>query len=417
MSRMIINGGVPLSGSVTVQGAKNSVLPIMAAAVLTGGKTVIHNCPRISDVECSLRILDHLGCVARWEGDGVYIDTGTMTGSTIPDDLMGDLRSSVIFMGAVLARTGRVRFSPPGGCEIGPRPIDLHLEAMKRLGASAVSDKGSIICRADRLHGAVIELRFPSVGATENAMIAAAGCCELTVIKNAAAEPEISDLAEYLRKAGASVTGDGTGTIEIRGGRFEKSVVHEIIPDRIVTATYLAATAATGGHVRVEGTRPDHLGAVLEALSRMGCEVETGNGTIVLDAGRGLVSPGVVVTGPYPRFPTDAQPLLMAACLKARGETVFEETVFENRFRHVPEMIRMGADISVKGHRAAVRGVNTLRGAEVSAGELRGCAALIAAALSADGESTVGGIKYLDRGYDGLCRGLRALGADIRRID
>ena len=413
-----ITGGKPLSGRVYVHGAKNSVLPIMAASILSGGETLIHNCPSLSDVDAAIRILTHLGCVAEKQGHTVYIDSSSMSCCQIPDELMREMRSSVIFLGAILARTGQAVLSMPGGCELGPRPIDLHIAAMRSMGVSIDECGGDLVCSSNGLKGCRIDLSIPSVGATENSMIAAAGCAGKTVITNAAREPEIRDLQDYLRCIGVHVSGGGSSIVTVEGMDLSKTVKyaeHTIIPDRIVTATYMSAAVVSGGKIDIVGIIPEDISAISQVFHNMGCIMDFKGRSLTIDGSMAMRAPRPIVTRPYPGFPTDAQPPLMAACLKADGTTVFVETIFENRYRHVPELIRMGADIRTDGRVAMVSGVKKLHGAKVKATDLRGGAALAVAALAAEGTTEISGVKHIDRGYDGLVEALKTLGADADR--
>ncbi len=415
MSLLKITGGRRLEGALRIQGAKNSALPLLAASVLTEGISVFRNCPRLSDVEATLQILRHVGCRVYAEREALYVDASGPITPEVPDSLMREMRSSVIFLGALLSRCGEVSLSLPGGCELGPRPVDLHIRALRALGAEITEASGRLCCRASRLKGGRIDLPAVSVGATENAMLAAAGAEGTTVITGAAREPEILDLQEYLRDAGALVSGAGSGVIRVRGVEKLRGAEHRIIPDRIAAATYLAAAAAAGGRIRLYDVRPQQLVPVLQTLRQLGCTVSTGENFISLERLGRLLSPGPVITRPYPGFPTDAQPPIMAACLLAEGTTVMIETIFESRFRHVPDLRRMGAEIETQGKTAVIRGVPFLRGAEVTAADLRGGAALTVAALAARGESTIHGLRHIDRGYEALETGLTALGAEVRR--
>ncbi|HIS73349.1 MAG TPA: UDP-N-acetylglucosamine 1-carboxyvinyltransferase [Candidatus Scatomorpha pullicola] len=416
MSVWHIAGGNRLSGSVTVQGAKNAVLPIMAASVLAPGETELLNVPTLRDVNTTIRILRGLGCSVEREGDAVYIDSRPMSRSEIPHSLMRELRSSVIFLGALLARCGHARLSMPGGCELGPRPIDLHLMALRALGAEIDERGGDLICSAPSgLHGAGIALPMPSVGATENAMLAACAAEGETVIMNAAREPEITELQTFLQTLGADVTGAGSATVRVRGKKLEPfRVGHRIMPDRIVSSTLLCACAAAGGDVELRAVEPRHFSTVLHSLSECGCDIMSNSSSVRLRSGGNLKAPMPVITGPYPGFPTDAQPLMLAACLKARGTSVFVENVFQNRFRFTEELQRLGARIHTEGRVAVVTGVEVLHGAPTVATDLRGGAALMIAALSAEGETDILDSGHVERGYESFDERLAALGADIR---
>lgn len=408
-----IRGGRRLSGSVTVQGAKNAVLPLLAATVLAGCETELVHCPRLTDVDTSLDILRALGCEVEREGDTLRVDSRPMTCCEISPELMGRMRSSVVFMGALLARCGEARLSAPGGCRLGERPIDLHLMAMEKLGAHVECRDGEICCRTDGLRGAHIALPFPSVGATENAMLAACGARGRTVISNAAREPEIVELQRFLRRMGADIHGAGGPVVTVEGHRPAERVGWRVMPDRIAAATLLCACAASGGEVELRGAVPAHIAPVTAQLAAMGCRVETGRDTIRLSRYGVLKGGQTVSTAPYPGFPTDAQPLLMAASLTASGRTVFVENMFEERYRQAEELRRLGADIRLRGRIAVVRGVKALHGASVHAQELRGGAALAVAALGAEGETLVHDPGYIDRGYEALDDTLRSLGADV----
>ncbi|MGN0982108.1 MAG: UDP-N-acetylglucosamine 1-carboxyvinyltransferase [Candidatus Limivicinus sp.] len=408
-----LRGGNRLEGACFVQGSKNASLPIIAASIISPARSELMNVPQLRDVNAALRILRHLGCTAEQWGNDVYIDSSGLCRSTIPHSLMEEMRSSVIFMGALIARCGSARLSLPGGCQLGKRPIDLHLAALRQLGAEIDETGGEISCRAQQLHGADITLPFPSVGATENIMLAAVRAEGDTVIRGAAREPEILALQEYLRAMGLNITGAGTGTICIGAFRPEKAVSHRIIPDRIVASTIACAAAATGGTVEMRGVDPSHFSTVLHFLKLAGCDIIISERSVRLRSPGKLSAVGEISTEPYPGFPTDAQPVLMAALLKAQGRTVITENIFENRYRQVPELQRLGADIAVSGRQAEIWGVDCLRGSVLTATDLRGGAAMLVAGLAALGETTVFDDGHITRGYERFDVRLRSLGADI----
>lgn len=417
MEMLLVDGGRTLQGQVEVQSAKNSVLPILAATILTRDQCVIERCPRLRDVEASIQILRRLGCSAWWENENLTVDTRQMNCCVVPDELMREMRSSVIFLGAILARCGQAELSYPGGCELGPRPIDLHLTALRALGAAVEDRGGTLRCEAGGLQGTEIVLSLPSVGATENAILAACGAEGTTVICNAAREPEILDLQNFLVKCGARIRGAGSSTVTVEGGRPLHGCVHRCIADRIAAATYLSAVAAAGGEAVLTGVDYRQLSTVTAALSEAGCRIRSRKNTVsIVRTGR-LQAIRPVRTAPYPGFPTDAQAVLMAALLRSDGATVFVENIFENRYRHVDELSRMGADIRVEGRVAVVCGVESLHGATLRSTDLRGGAALCVAALSARGQSRIGQLHHIDRGYEDIARDLRALGAAVRRVE
>ena len=416
MSYYVVRGGQALRGTVPISGAKNSVLPILAATLLNGGRNVLHNCPDLRDVRSAICILEHLGCKVTRKGDTVTVDSTVVDRWDVPHELMREMRSSVIFLGPILARCGKARLSLPGGCEIGQRPIDLHLSALGHLGVTIREQDGDILCEASDLHGRDVILSFPSVGATENTMLTATACPGVTRIINAAREPEIADLQRFLQKAGAKVQGGGESVITLTGETPRRDVEHTILPDRIETATFLCAAAACGGEVTLTNTEPEHVGTVIQCLLEAGCHVARAGRTITLRAERPLSGMSTVRTMPYPGFPTDGQAPLMAAACTGTGSTLFIETIFENRFRHVSELMRLGADIRVSGRTALVTG-KSLHGARVRSTDLRGGAAMVVAALAARGESIIEDLNHIDRGYERLEEKLTALGADIRRVE
>lgn len=408
-----IRGGNTLEGACFVQGSKNATLPIIAASIISPARSELMNVPQLRDVDAALRILRHLGCTAEQRQNEVFIDSTYLSGSSIPHSLMEEMRSSVIFMGALLARCGEARLSLPGGCQLGKRPIDLHLSALRKMGAQIEEDGPEIYCRAERLRGAEIELPFPSVGATENIMLAACSARGRTVIRGAAREPEISALQDYLAAMGAKISGAGSDTVTIEGFAASGRAVCRIIPDRIVASTIACAAAAVGGNVEMRGIAPEHFSTVLYFLNQAGCDIISNNRAVRVKSTGRLKAPGEISTQPYPGFPTDAQPVLMAALLRAEGKTVITENIFENRYRQVPELRRLGADIITQGRRAEIWGVDCLHGTALNATDLRGGAAMIVAGLSADGETVIFDDGHITRGYERFDVRLRALGADI----
>ena len=417
MQELFVEGGKRLCGELTIQGSKNGVLPVLAATIVCAGECRIENCPRLSDVDASIAILRHLGCCTRWEDGALLVDTTHMDGCEVPDALMREMRSSVIFLGAILARQGEAVLSYPGGCELGPRPIDMHLAALRALGAEITERGGLLRCTAKVLTAAELVLPLPSVGATENAILAACGAEGTTVIYNAAREPEIGELQDFLNAMGADVRGAGSSIVTVAGRRALHGGTHRVIADRIVAATYLCAAAACGGDVRLTGVDYRQLSTVTGALAEAGCEVHSDDGTVALKSGAALKAIRPVRTAPYPGFPTDAQPALMAGLLKSAGSTVFVENIFENRYRHVDELARMGADVRVAGRVAVVTGVRALHGARVKCTDLRGGAALVLAGLQAEGVTQVSLLEHIDRGYENMERDLSLLGAGITRRD
>ena len=415
MCELFVEGGEHLRGELTIQGSKNSVLPILAATLLCADTCLIENCPKLRDVEASIAILRHLGCCTHWEGDALAVDTAHMDRSAVPDALMREMRSSVIFLGAILARCGNATICYPGGCELGPRPIDLHLSALRALGAEIAEIGGELRCCGGALRGADVYLPMPSVGATENAVLCACGAEGITTIYNAAREPEIVDLQNLIHAMGGNVRGAGGSIITVEGKRALHGGRYRIIADRIVGATYLCAAACCGGEVRLCGMDPRSLSTVSGALSEAGCTVESGEDSIVLRSSGVLRAIRSVRTAPYPGFPTDAQPVLMAALLRSEGSTVFVENIFENRYRHVDELARMGAEIRVAGRVAVVTGRARLHGARVKCTDLRAGAALVIAGLQAEGLTRISRVEHIDRGYESIERDLSALGARIRR--
>lgn len=419
MENLIISGGIRLDGKTRLQGSKNSSLPILAACAAVNGISVIHNCPRITDVDIAVAILERLGCRVSREGGTVTVDSGDINCSAIPEELMSEMRSSIIFLGALLARFGRGSATLPGGCEIGLRPIDMHIAAFRSMGVVIEESGGSMECTAPNgLAPCRISLSFPSVGATENIILASLAAKGETVITNAAREPEIKDLADFLNECGAKIIGAGQSVIRIYGGRRLTGAEHGVIPDRIVASTYMACAAVTGGRAVVTEVEREHLAPVVPVFEGCGCKIDFANGEMSVTAPKRAERIKYLRTMPYPGFPTDSQALVTAVAATARGTSIISERVFENRFRHVPELIKMGADIRVEDSCVAVvEGVPSLHGAKVTASDLRGGSALIAAALGARGESVIDGVRHVLRGCEDVCGNLSRLGADIKVIN
>ncbi|NLO89996.1 MAG: UDP-N-acetylglucosamine 1-carboxyvinyltransferase, partial [Clostridia bacterium] len=407
-------GGTPLEGSVRISGAKNAVLPVMAASILASGETVLREIPDLADVRTMCDLLNNLGGICRREGDGLHIDFSDVVSSEAPYEFMRRMRASILVMGPLLARTGYAKMSMPGGCAIGARPIDLHLKGLAAMGADIKKDHGWITVKAKKLMGARVYLDFPSVGATENIMMAASLADGITIIENAAEEPEIVDLANFLNSMGSRITGAGTNIIRIEGVEELNPVQHTVIPDRIEAGTFMVAAAACGGDILVENDIIDHLKPVMAKLREAGAVIEEKNSGLSVVSNPPLKAVDIK-TLPYPGFPTDMQAQMMALLTTARGTSVVTETVFENRFMHVNELKRMGADIIIEGHSAVVKGVSHLTGAQVKATDLRAGAALVIAGMTAKNTTEVTGVEHIDRGYENLVEKLKNLGANIWR--
>lgn len=419
MQKLIIEGGTPLFGEISAQGAKNAVLPVLAACVLCEGRVRLRNCPCISDRYASARILSALGANVSSEGSLMSADCTDISSCEIGCSLMKTMRSSIIFMGALLGRAGKCTLCYPGGCNLGPRPIDMHIAAMKKMGADISDEHGLIICKApDGLTGCRHSLSFPSVGATENIMLAAVLARGETVISNAAREPEICCLGDFLRACGAKISGDGGGRIVIEGvnSLHPPEEPFEIIPDRIAAATYLSCAACAGGELLIRNCSPVHLEAVIPVFEQMGCRIKAfGSNIYIYRKGR-LKAADTIRTMVYPGFPTDVQAIVMAPLCTADGTSVFVENIFENRFRHVEALCRMGADIRAEGKVAVVKGVPKLYGTAADSPDLRGGAALVCAALGAEGISEISGVSFIDRGYEEIENVLSSAGAKISRV-
>ena len=416
MNKLQVTGGACLQGTVRVSGSKNSALKLMAAALLAPGRSILHGVPRIQDCFTMGEVLEHLGAGVAWIGDDVVIDAEKLTSVEAPYELVRQMRASIVVLGPLLARAGRASVAMPGGDNIGSRPIDLHIDGLRKMGAKIGSEHGFLQAEAPQgLHGTAISLDYPSVGATENLMMAAVAAHGTTVIDNAAREPEITDIAEYLLAMGAQISGAGTSTIEIEGVSSFAPAEHEVIADRIEAGTWAVAAVATRGDVVIEGARPDHLELLLTKLADAGASVEmTERGVRVSQAGRARAVD--FVTLPYPGLATDFQPILMAMLATASGTSIATENVFESRFLYVDELRRMGADIRTEGHHAVIRGVGQLSAAPVRAVDIRAGAAMVIAGLCADGVTEVGDMHHVDRGYADLERKLTSLGASVRRV-
>jgi len=415
MDRLFVTGGARLAGSVRISGAKNSALKLMAAALLAPGRTFLRNVPRIQDCTTMGRVLEHLGAEVAWDADTVTIDATGLTSVEAPYELVRQMRASIVVLGPLLARAGQARVAMPGGDNIGSRPIDLHINGLRKMGAQITSEHGFLHAKAPRgLRGVAITLDYPSVGATENLMMAAVAARGTTVLDNAAREPEIADIADFLVAMGARVDGAGSSTIEIRGVDGFAPAEHAVIADRIEAGTFAAAATATRGDVTLEGARVDHLGLFLDKLADAGARVDlTDHGLRIRQDAR----PRAVdfVTLPYPGLATDFQPILMAALAVADGTSIATENVFESRFLYVAELKRMGASIDVEGHHAVIRGVERLSAAPVQALDIRAGAAMVIAALCADGVTEVNDMHHVDRGYEDFEAKLTGLGAEVRR--
>ena len=416
MDKLVIEGGVPLTGTVAISGAKNAALPILTAALLTDEPLLINNVPHLRDVSTMLNLLMQMGVTTSLdEKGGVELRAGKITDPVAPYVLVKTMRASVLVLGPLVARLGEARVSLPGGCAIGLRPVDQHLKGLQALGATIDMEQGYMVARAGRLRGARICMDIVTVTGTENLMMAAALADGITVIENAAREPEISDLAACLTAMGAKIDGAGTDVITVEGVERLHGACYSVMPDRIETGTFLVAAAVTGGDVRLTGARPDTLEAVLDKLRETGVHIETGGDWIHVKA-NGALKAVNVRTAPYPAFPTDMQAQFMALNSVAEGTSRIVETIFENRFMHVQEMQRLGADIAVEGNTAVIQGVAGLNGATVMATDLRASASLVVAGLAARGATTVERIYHLDRGYERIEEKLSKLGARIRRV-
>ncbi len=415
MEALVIGGQARLQGRVAISGAKNAVLPIIAACLLTEDECYLEDIPRLADVDTMCGVISEMGATVYPDGGQcLRVAAGALPGLEPPYEFVRRMRASFLVMGPLLARTGRVRVSLPGGCAIGARPIDLHLKGMAALGARIAVNKGNVEAEARQLQGAAVYLDFPSVGATENIMMAASLAAGTTTIENAAGEPEIVDLANFINAMGGRVSGAGTRVIKIEGVKELHGARHAVIPDRVEAGTFMIAAAATGGDVFLENIISTHLKAVMAKLAETGVSLEEIDGGLRVRAGQPLKAVDIK-TMPYPGFPTDMQAQFMALLTTARGSSVVTETVFENRFMHVNELRRMGANIVIEGHCAVVKGKDRLIGAPVKATDLRAGAALVIAGLMAEGETAISCVHHIDRGYENLVSKLQSLGAQVRR--
>lgn len=413
MDTIHIRGGNPLFGETKVQGSKNAVLPIMAAALLIEGTSVIRNCPRISDVYQMQTLLEDIGCKVTWGDRSLEINASRVNEKVMNGEAVTEMRSSIMLLGAMLGRIGEVSLVHPGGCVIGERPIDLHLEALRKMGVTIQEEECSFTAVADRLTGGEIRLPIASVGATENVLLSAVKADGVTVLKNAAKEPEIVALCNFLIRAGAEIDGAGTDTLKIKGVKSLHPTEFSVPPDRIVAGTYLAGVLGAGGHVFLEDAPVEHMEAMIAVAGRMGAEIYVGNRGMSVIMEQAPKPVPYLKTEVYPGFPTDMQSLFMAALTRAKGYSVLEEDIFENRFRIVPELQRMGADIAVDDKKAVIQGKACLKGTYVTAEELRGGAALVIAGCMAEGETIVGNRHFISRGYEDIVRDLRNLGVKI----
>lgn len=413
MSSFIIEGGKKLKGEVKISGSKNASLPIIAASILNGNKTKLYNVPDIHDTQVTLKILKYLGCKIKKNNNKIEIDSRYIKKKEIPENLMREMRSTVILAGALIGRFKEATFSYPGGCDIGARPIDLHLKAFKKLGINIDEEYGFITCSCDKIKGANIDLDFPSVGATENIILATVLAEGKTVITNAAREPEIVDLVKILRKMGANISGEGTNIIEIKGVKKLLDVKYRVMPDRIEAGTFLCAGAITGGKVKILNTIPEQIVPIISKLEEAGCKIKVEKDSVSLEAPQRLKAIEIK-TMPYPGFPTDMQSIFGAILSVAKGTSIITENIFENRFKYLAELKRMGAKNKQENNVAIISGVRRLSATNVKSTDLRGGVAMVLASLEAKGISKVTNIEYILRGYENIDEKLRKLGANIQ---
>lgn len=414
MSEYIIKGGRKISGEVTISGSKNAALPIIAASILNKGKTTLYNVPNIHDTQMMFEILNKIGGKVTQKNNKIIIETSKINKYEIPEELMRQMRSSVIFAGSLVGRYKKATFSYPGGCDIGTRPIDLHLKAFEKLGINIQKNYGNISCICDKITGEKIDLDFPSVGATENAILASCLGEGKTIITNAAREPEIIDLQNFLNKMGAKIKGAGSNKIEINGVKQLKDVSYNIMPDRIETGTFLCIAAMTGGSLKIKNADATHITPVIDKLEESGCKIGTYKNIIQIEGPKKLKAVDIK-TMPYPGFPTDMQSIFATTMTVAKGTSVIVENIFENRYKYTQELVRMGAKIKVEGKTAVIKGVRKLYGANVKATDLRGGASVVMAGIVAKGMTKVENIEYILRGYEKFDKKLQDIGVDILR--
>lgn len=418
MSSIKVTGGGRLKGEIRIQGSKNAALPVIAASILNKGITILRNCPKILDVFHMIKILKELGCSANWENDALIIDTSKLSSAKVSESSVRKMRSSILFLGALLGRCHEVSIAYPGGCSIGKRPIDFHLDSIKKMNVTQKflgEDKNIIYCHTDKIVGTDIFLKFPSVGATQNIILAAVLSEGVTRIFNAAREPEVLELCKFLVEAGARICGKGTAFIEIEGVNQLHDVEFTLSPDRIVTGTYMAAVAAAGGDVILRNAPVNHIDSVIRVLKKVGCEIKTGDDAVRIRCDRRPLPIEVLKTQPYPGFPTDMQSQLMTVLSLADGKSTIIENIFESRFQNAYELKKMGASIIVdeKERKAVISGVKRLKGATVKAHDLRAGAALVIAGIAAEGTTVIKESDTIERGYENICRDLQKLGADV----
>jgi len=417
LSKLIITHTPPLEGTVRISGSKNSALPVLAASLLCDGDCIIEEIPNLKDVQCMYELIRWLGSdVQILHNNSVRIGTSKLKNYVAPYELVSKMRASFLVMGPLLARMGRTRISLPGGCAIGTRPVDLHLKGFTAMGAKITQGHGYVEAKAKRLKGAKIYLDFPSVGATENILMAACLADGQTIIENAAVEPEIVDLANFLISMGAEVKGAGTDTIKINGVKELKGATHVVIPDRIEAGTFMVAAAITKGNVRIDNVVPDHLKPIIAKMREIGVDIQEEDNSIIVTA-KDKFKASDIKTLPFPGFPTDMQAQFTSLMSIVEGTSIIIETIFENRFMHVSELKRMGANIKIEGRSAIIEGIKKLTGAQVKATDLRAGAALVLAGLAAEGETEISDVEHIDRGYDQFEKKLLSLGARIKRID